>query len=575
MSEPNDDPGPLPDELRAFMDRHRRTGEPTGAELGRALLKVHLATRPFSPFSVRRWVPPEALAVAALFVLTIGGAALGAWVRERRAAQASDAVARAREAWVKGDLDAAAAAFDGCDTDECLRLARAVKKAREQRGQLDALDGAEAGSLLSLDEELSAGGPSALSRALESGEVVEKNPALFLAAQRRALARQGVDERTIDQAVAAFERGLHLAGSAPGDAMESFAEVARLVPASGLARTASRQIELLVKRAEAPPAVTALGKEAVTSDRDRVDVAALLERGKLARKERRYDDAVANLTQCLSFSPDEPHCVLTLASTLAQRGGERNNPGDTARARALYERFLVIAAKDDHRRSRVQEILADPPSAPQREVLSGVERAQRTGQIRELYLRGYQLRESSPDEARAAFEQVLTLAEPGSVDYEKASSRLRELNSEPTILQVRSGARHILSVPGLARLAVGDTAVADVETKGDHEIEVTGLEPGQTTLLAWSTEGTRRSWVIEVKGRPLGRLRIASNPTRARIFLDGRDTGRTTPVLPANPLLVPPGRHRLQFELDGRRSKVVELDVVEGDNPVVKGDIPL
>lgn len=76
--------------------------------------------------------------------------------------------------------------------------------------------------------------------------------------------------------------------------------------------------------------------------------------------------------------------------------------------------------------------------------------------------------------------------------------------------------------------------------------------------------------------RPLakGKLKIASNPTKAQVIIDGKPTGRDTPVLPNNPIEVPVGKHKIQFKLNGKMSQVYEVVVVEGDNPVIKGEIP-
>jgi eukaryotic-like serine/threonine-protein kinase len=76
------------------------------------------------------------------------------------------------------------------------------------------------------------------------------------------------------------------------------------------------------------------------------------------------------------------------------------------------------------------------------------------------------------------------------------------------------------------------------------------------------------------KSSAKGRLRIASNPTKAMVFIDGKPTGRETPVLPSNPLEVAVGKHKLQFKLGGKMSAPIEVNVVEGDNPVMKGEIP-
>ena len=71
-----------------------------------------------------------------------------------------------------------------------------------------------------------------------------------------------------------------------------------------------------------------------------------------------------------------------------------------------------------------------------------------------------------------------------------------------------------------------------------------------------------------------GQLKIASNPTQADVILDGKPTGRKTPILPTDPLLVPVGKHKFQFKLNGKMSAPLEVMVVEGANPVIKGEIP-
>jgi eukaryotic-like serine/threonine-protein kinase len=71
-----------------------------------------------------------------------------------------------------------------------------------------------------------------------------------------------------------------------------------------------------------------------------------------------------------------------------------------------------------------------------------------------------------------------------------------------------------------------------------------------------------------------GKLKIASNPTQAEVILDGKPTGRKTPILPKDPLQVPVGKHKFQFKLNGKMSAPLEVMVVEGENPVIKGDIP-
>ncbi len=51
-------------------------------------------------------------------------------------------------------------------------------------------------------------------------------------------------------------------------------------------------------------------------------------------------------------------------------------------------------------------------------------------QAHDIYLRGYQLRETSPDEAGRLFKDVMTMTPPGDTDHEKAKSRLEELQRQ-------------------------------------------------------------------------------------------------------------------------------------------------
>jgi lysophospholipase L1-like esterase len=48
----------------------------------------------------------------------------------------------------------------------------------------------------------------------------------------------------------------------------------------------------------------------------------------------------------------------------------------------------------------------------------------------EIYLRGYQLRESNPDEAGKLFKEVMMMTPLGDTDHEKAKSRLEEMQRQ-------------------------------------------------------------------------------------------------------------------------------------------------
>jgi tetratricopeptide (TPR) repeat protein len=701
MSDENEGPPPMPPQLHEFLEAHQKTGEPTQAELGHALLRLHGATRPslLARTAVRRFLPPEVMAVAAVLVLSVGGAFIG-W-RVRTANAQTEALSQAKAAWVRGDLEAASAAFEACSTAECARLAAAVKRAKLQSANLEGLDAAEEGSLLALDRELSQGERSVLADRLDQKPQPGENDRDFAMRQLEVLREAGVPMQIAHMAVGEFIRGSE--ATDPDMARSPWAVVVKLVPDTELARAAQKKLAAL----EAPSKPPLRSPEPLTPQ-----LAELLERATKAKKEQQFDKAVGLLEQCLKQAPDQPECVVTLASTLASRGSRTNDADDNRRAQAMYTRFLEVADMTDKRRARVEEILSadqnpsrreldreplsehqvtdfavvgelgrisefektDPAAAmlayeellrvaPQSssaviariklaelvtagsqpngpspsastEAASLYERGvalkdsapdearalfeaaiasaptsleaskarlriqflddrkeagrKRALQARDVYLRAYQVREADPAGARALFEQVIELS-PDSVEAEKARNRLEELDASPseeiiqeeeergTTLTLAINERRTIVIKGIRRVAIGDSETADVRTLGNDRLEVRGLSPGKTTLLVWTGDGKRVAYVVSVirgTSGARGQLKIASNPTQATIIIDGKSTGRNTPVLPIDPLEVPVGRHTIEFEWNGKRSAVQKLDVVEGANPVIKGEIP-
>ncbi len=696
MSDENEGPPPLSPQLHEFFEEHAKTGEPTQAELGRALLRLHGATRP-TMFSMagRRLLPPEVLAVAAVLVLSVGGAFIG-W-RVRTANAQTEALTQAKAAWVRGDLDAASAAFEACSTAECARLAAAVKRARVQSENLEGLDEAEEGSLLALDRELSQGERSVLADRLDQKPLPFESDRAFAMRQLEVLHEAGVPLQFANKAVGEFIRAAE--ATSPDMARSLWAEVVKLVPNTELARAAQKKLAAL----EVAPAPAHAAPAPLTPE-----LTALIERAKAAKKERRYDEAIALLQQCLRESGEHPECVVTLASAYASRGNDTSNEADNTRARAMYVRFLEVTDVADKRRSRVEEILSPPEAAPrqvrdeelpehvvtelaaqeERQRIAELERTdpaaaivayeellrvapqsssaviarirlaelvtagsqpkgpspspsteaaslyergfaledsapdearalfeaaiasaptsleaskarlrirflddrkeagrKRALQARDVYLRGYQLKDTSPSEARRLFSEVIELA-PESIEADKARKRLEELDATPsdeitreedereTTLALAINERKTMVIKGLTRVALGDSETADVRTLGDDRLEVRGLRPGKTTLLIWTGDGKRVAYVVSVIRGANGarfQLKINSNPSGATVFLDGKSTGRKTPVLP---LVVPMGRHTIQFDLNGKRSAPQEVDVVEGANPVIRGEIP-
>ncbi len=101
------------------------------------------------------------------------------------------------------------------------------------------------------------------------------------------------------------------------------------------------------------------------------------------------------------------------------------------------------------------------------------------------------------------------------------------------------------------------------------------LDPAGTTELQLSFE-MEAPKVVEAAPVPaagVGYLTAATKPA-ARLTIDGRDTGRWTPVPPANPIALPAGAHTLLFETaDGRRLEE-QLEIEAGKTSRVIRALP-
>ena len=72
--------------------------------------------------------------------------------------------------------------------------------------------------------------------------------------------------------------------------------------------------------------------------------------------------------------------------------------------------------------------------------------------------------------------------------------------------------------------------------------------------------------------RGVGHLVCTSNPQGAEIFIDGKPTGRRTPVPATDPIELPPGKHRVLFEIAGVVSEVKTI-TIEKDKTVTLQDV--
>lgn len=73
----------------------------------------------------------------------------------------------------------------------------------------------------------------------------------------------------------------------------------------------------------------------------------------------------------------------------------------------------------------------------------------------------------------------------------------------------------------------------------------------------------------------MGNLSCSSKPAGAEVWVDGRNTGRKTPLAMSSALLLPAGKHRVVMKLSGRASAPQEVTIQAGETWVLKGvEIP-
>jgi len=70
---------------------------------------------------------------------------------------------------------------------------------------------------------------------------------------------------------------------------------------------------------------------------------------------------------------------------------------------------------------------------------------------------------------------------------------------DSSTISIGVGIQKVISVPGVARIAIGDRSVADVEVAGDSQILLIGQSEGATTLLVWKSTGARLAYLIRVQ----------------------------------------------------------------------------
>src|SRR5687767_1682646 len=96
------------------------------------------------------------------------------------------------------------------------------------------------------------------------------------------------------------------------------------------------------------------------------------------------------------------------------------------------------------------------------------------------------------------------------------------------------GTQKVMNIPGIQRIAVGDSAIADVKTIGNNQLLVIGAGEGKTTLLIWKASGQRISYLVSVRKQDpnevigeikklLGEIEgVTVRMVGERIYLDGQ-----------------------------------------------------
>lgn len=95
---------------------------------------------------------------------------------------------------------------------------------------------------------------------------------------------------------------------------------------------------------------------------------------------------------------------------------------------------------------------------------------------------------------------ALALVGPGvSAAKGKPHAAAKATPKEGETISLKKGEKRTLSFPGVTRVAVGEPKIADISTAGAGALLLKGGVEGKTTLLVWTSDGARKSYVIEVK----------------------------------------------------------------------------
>jgi hypothetical protein len=102
---------------------------------------------------------------------------------------------------------------------------------------------------------------------------------------------------------------------------------------------------------------------------------------------------------------------------------------------------------------------------------------------------------------------------------------------------------------------------------GELEVAVALLEePRRARESSSDRDSTKRSASAQSRRKIVtGGLACSTRPAGAEVLVDGKPTGRITPVALGHPLMVPVGNRAIQFKMDGKKSTPRIVEIKEGE----------
>lgn len=477
----------LSPEAKQFLERHERTGEPTAAGLARGQRRVAALSQTPAPTQLRRrrpLVPPEVMAAAAVVAIVLGVQVLYLALRAEpvvvvsppaapvsvplegkvalpRVAEPADLEAKGLIwAWRSGDLEGAnRLAVKDCSSETCRGLAADVRRAVDLAQRLDTLSPGELDELGLLDAKLADGSSTSLGRQVakrQSGSVDGSSP---LSPAARAEAEQLYAEARAEHRAKNYERAAIRAEKCIKIAPRYhpcyrmlgsvYASIATRDQSASDMEKARRYYERFLD--VAPPDDEYVPKvQAILDQAREKSVREAMPQAQLAI-------AVGN-TEELTLPQDISRLAVgdpSVADISVE--GQRTvrvvgvNPGKTT---------LLVWLSDGARESRLIDVQPARRATPS-SLFADAERARAAGdwvravelarrvliseqnhagalrllleartQSREAYLRGYQLRETDPEEAIKLFKYVVSITADDDEWHQKAESRVAELEPE-------------------------------------------------------------------------------------------------------------------------------------------------